>query len=33
MNRANLDNMAKFLKNTIYEKWPKNSLDLSIFLK
>lgn len=31
MNRANLDDMAKFLKDTIYDNWLKNSLDLSHF--
>lgn len=31
MNRANSDDTAKFLKNTVYENWLKNSLDLSHF--
>lgn len=31
MNRAKFDDMAKFLKNTIYENWLKNRLDLSYF--
>ena len=31
VNTANLDDMAKFLKNTVYETWLKNSLDLPHF--
>ena len=31
VNTAKLDDMAKFLKNTVYETWLKNSLDLSHF--
>lgn len=31
VNTANLDDTAKFLKNTVYETWFKNSLDLSHF--
>ena len=30
MNRANLEDMAKFLKNTIYDNWLKNSHDCPI---
>lgn len=31
MNGANLDDMAKFLKNKIYDNWLENSLDLFHF--